>query len=198
MKQLGALTVFLLSLSYPFIFYFGREHFEFRSLLIFFAIPLLFRFVGLKKPSLKSLLILLLILLVFGFLHIQNNPQFFMFTPVLINLGLLWTFGSSLFTETCLVERFARMQSPELSLEQLAYCKRVNVLWCGIFIFNGSVALYIALINDLFLWTLYNGILGYVVIGLFGGAEYIYRHWRFRHYTGSITDPFFKKIFPEK
>ncbi len=198
MKPLTSALVFLLSLSYPFIFFFGSGHIEFRNLLLFFAVPLLLRFFSLKKPDLKSLLLLLLGGLGFAILHIQNNPQLFMFTPVLINLALLWTFGSSLFTDLCLVERFARMQSKDLSLEQVTYCKMVNLLWCGLFIFNGSVALYLALINDLVLWTLYNGILGYVIIGLFGGGEFIYRHWRFRQYTGSITDPFFKKIFPER
>jgi uncharacterized membrane protein len=141
-----------------------------------------------------SLLVLLFVILVF----LKDDIQYFMFTPVLINLGLLVIFGGSLFSSRCFVERLALLQAKELSAEELLYCRQVNYLWCLIFLINASVAGYLAWSDNLVLWTLYNGLLGYLLVGTFYGLELVYRHWRFRHYTGSLSDPLFKKFFPPK
>jgi len=198
MRQILAAIITLITIGYPFIFFFGLPHFELRTILLVLAVPLLLRFFTYKKHGIKGWLIPLIALLFFLIVLLKDSPQFFMLTPVLINLGLLTVFGGSLFTSQPLVERFARMQTQDLTTEELLYCRRINWLWCIFFLINGSIAGYLAWINDLALWTLYNGMIGYLAIGIFFGLELLYRHWRFRHYTGSWTDPFFKKLFPPK
>ena len=192
------MLVTLVTVSYPFILFFGLSYYEFRTILIFLVVPLLFRFLFLKKYRLMTVVVSLLVLLFVILIFLKDDIQYFMFTPVLINLGLLSIFGGSLFSARCFVERLALLQAKELSTEELLYCRQVNYLWCLIFLINASVAGYLAWSDNLVLWTLYNGLLGYLLVGTFYGLELVYRHWRFRHYTGSLSDPFFKKFFPPK
>lgn len=129
---------------------------------------------------------------------IWNDPIGLLIAPSLINLALLATFGSSLWTDTPMVERFARSQIEDLSDAEVRYCRRVTQVWCGFFIANGSTALYLALIRDIESWTLFTGLISYVLIGTLFGLEYVYRHWRFRRYLGAFTDPLLKWFFPPR
>ena len=198
MKQLLGFLITIVTIAYPLIFFFGLSHFNFRTLLFAIAIPLLLRFFIFGRHNLKALVFGGIALIVFALLLIQNDPRYFMLTPVAVNLGLLWTFGASLFTEQCFVERLARMQAKELSPPEISYCKVVNGLWCLFFIINATLASYIVWIDDMELWALYNGLLAYAGVGVFFTLEYLYRHWRFRRYFGAWTDPMLKKIFPEQ
>jgi uncharacterized membrane protein len=125
-----------------------------------------------------------------------NHPLGLLLTPVGVNLALLATFGHSLTTERSMVERFARLQVDSLSEAELAYCRSVTRLWCGFFAVNGGVALWLALNGPLAAWALYTGLIGYVAMGVIFTAEYLYRHWRFRRYVGSFTDPVLRRLFP--
>lgn len=95
--------------------------------------------------------------------------------PVLVNVGLLAVFGASLFTPVSMVERFARMTEPELPAVAVAYTRRVTQLWCGFFICNGTLALVAAIWASEALWSLYTGVISYLLMGLLFGGEYIYR-----------------------
>ncbi len=97
-----------------------------------------------------------------------------------------------------MVERFARSQVDDLSLAEVHYCRRVTQVWCGFFFANGSTALYLALVRDIESWTLFTGLISYVLIGTLFGCEYIYRQWRFRRYLGAFTDPLLKWFFPPR
>jgi uncharacterized membrane protein len=127
---------------------------------------------------------------------IWNDPMGLLIGPALINVALLATFGSSLWTGRPMVERFARSQIEDLSDAEVGYCRRVTQVWCGFFIINGSIVLYLAAIRDIERWTLFTGLISYGLIGALFGAEYIYRHWRFRRYLGAFTDPVLMWFFP--
>ena len=127
---------------------------------------------------------------------IWNDPMGLLIAPTLINGALLATFGGSLWAERPIVERFARIQVKDLSDAEVRYCRRVTKVWCGFFVANGSTTLYLALARDIEEWALFTGFISYVLIGLLFGAEYLYRHWRFRRYTGGFADPLLKRLFP--
>jgi uncharacterized membrane protein len=127
---------------------------------------------------------------------IWNDPTGLLIAPTLINAALLATFGASLWAERPIVERFARLQVENLSAAEVRYCRLVTRVWCVFFIANGSTALYLALARELEAWVLFTGFISYVLIGMLFGAEYIYRHWRFRRFVGGFADPLLKWFFP--
>jgi len=129
---------------------------------------------------------------------IWNDPMGLLLAPVLINVALLMSFGGSLFGARPIVERFARLQSDDLSEAEVVYCRRVTRVWCVFFVVNGSIALYLALARDIETWAFFTGFISYVLIGLLFATEYVYRHWRFRRYLGGFADPLLKWCFPPR
>lgn len=127
---------------------------------------------------------------------IWNDPMGLLITPTLINAALLATFGTSLWAERPIVERFARLQAKDLSDAEVRYCRQVTKVWCGFFVANGSTALYLALARDVETWALFTGLISYLLVGMLFGGEYIYRHWRFRRFVGGFADPLLKWFFP--
>src|SRR6185436_7648546 len=53
-------------------------------------------------------------------------------------------------------------------------------IWCLFFALNGSTALLLALAAPLAWWTLYNGLIAYLLIGALFATEWILRRRRFR------------------
>ena len=95
-----------------------------------------------------------------------------------------------------MVERFARLQNPALSPEQLRYCRRVTVIWCGFFVLNASLSAAVAVWGSLRLWSLYTGLIAYVLMGMLGGTEYVVRKIRFREYGNGLHDRLLARFFP--
>jgi uncharacterized membrane protein len=95
--------------------------------------------------------------------------------PVLVNASLLAAFGYSLRHPPSMVERFARMREPDLPPAGVAYTRRVTQVWCGFFVVNGAVCALLALTASERAWSLYTGVLSYMLMGLLFGAEYLMR-----------------------
>ena len=95
--------------------------------------------------------------------------------PVLVNGALLALFAYSLVAPPTIVERFARVQEPDLPLQAIAYARRVTQVWCGFFVINGCAALLTALYASSALWWLYNGFIAYLLIGFLFAGEYCVR-----------------------
>jgi len=47
-------------------------------------------------------------------------------------------------------------------------------------------------------WTLYTGLLAYLLVGAVFAGELTYRAWRFRRYDGDVTDVFLRRLFPPR
>ena len=73
-----------------------------------------------------------------------------------------------------LIERLARLQHPDLPPEGVIYTRRVTQVWCGFFIVNGIIALATAPCSSFEVWSLYNSLIGYILMGILGG-EYVVR-----------------------
>jgi len=95
--------------------------------------------------------------------------------PALINFGMLGLFGFSLLSPPTVIERFARIREPDLSDAGVRYTRGVTQVWCIFFIVNGSIALFTAFFTSEAIWSLYNGCIAYILIGLLFGTEYLFR-----------------------
>lgn len=95
--------------------------------------------------------------------------------PVLINCAMLAVFGYSLVSPPSMIERMARLRSPDLPPVAVAYTRRVTQIWCVFFAINGSIAFGTALWASEAVWSLYTGVIAYVLMGTLFGAEFLYR-----------------------
>lgn len=98
-----------------------------------------------------------------------------LYYPLAVSLALLCLFGWSLTRPMSLVERLARLQDPALPAAAIGYTRRVTQVWCGFFVINGALVAFTIWYGDLALWSLYNGLVSYLLMGGLMGAEYLVR-----------------------
>lgn len=126
----------------------------------------------------------------------SNNALYIKSMPVLISGALLVAFGASLRGDMPMVERFARLQDPDLTPIKQEHCRRVTIIWCVFFVFNGATAGLLALFAPVAWWATYTGGIAYALMGLLFAGEYIIRKARFREYGRAPHDRLLAKLFP--
>lgn len=104
-----------------------------------------------------------------------NNADSLRLLPVATNAICLVSFGYTLWRPPSMIERFARGFDSQLDARGVAYTRRVTQVWCGFFLANGLIALYTALATSLAVWTLYNGLLAYLLMASLLAGEYLVR-----------------------
>ncbi|MGH8160138.1 MAG: hypothetical protein ACREPQ_18645 [Rhodanobacter sp.] len=95
--------------------------------------------------------------------------------PVLISALLLVAFGLSLIYGPPIVERIARLREPNLPPAAVRYTRAVTWVWVAFFAFNGSMSVALALWAPLSWWTLYNGLIAYLIMGTLFAVEWLLR-----------------------
>lgn len=101
-------------------------------------------------------------------------------TPVATNAALLVSFGLTLRRGSMpMIERFARLQEPDLDRDQRAWCRLWTWIWCAFFVANGAAAAAFAVWAQLEWWALYNGMICYGLIGTLFAVEWLLRRRRF-------------------
>ena len=95
--------------------------------------------------------------------------------PVLVNAAFLAAFAYSLASPPSMIERMARLTEPDLPPAAIAYTRVVTQVWCGFFVVNGSIALGTAIWASPAVWSLYNGVIAYGLMGLLFAGEYLVR-----------------------
>jgi uncharacterized membrane protein len=120
---------------------------------------------------------LVLVALVF----VTDNPVFAKIYPVLVSLALLAVFTFSLVKVPTVIFRIASLKEKSFREEgpgrdrAESYCRKVTVVWCAFFVVNGSIALFTALWASPIAWTIYNGFISYILIGVLFVGEMIVR-----------------------
>ncbi len=172
-KALGLLGA-LLALAYPLLVYLSLGHAPTEALAALLLIVALIR--GVSAYNAPGISLQVIILIVFaGILYIQKQADLLRYYPVLINLAMLGVFASSLIRGPSLIERLARLSEPDLPASGVIYTRRVTQVWCVFFIGNGSIALWTARYASWENWTLYNGLIAYLLMGGLMAGEWILR-----------------------
>ena len=167
------------TLAYPPAVYFGLHHLPPQALAVALAALIGLRLLldrrGHWLPVGAALLVFSLVAV------LRGDAVTLRFYPVLVNLAMLVLSAASLYRPPSLIERLARLREPDLPPEGVRYTRRVTQVWCVFFVVNGSVALYTALFTSLAAWTLYNGLLAYLLMGTVFAVELLCRtHFRKR------------------
>ena len=163
---------FVFILLYPFCIFLMLKRglsLRFMSLLLFVLILSSFLRSG-KKVFLYVGFVLITGLLLF------NNDLFLRLYPVCMNFIVCLSFWLSL-REKPLVTLFAEKMGHKPDKNMLSYTKKATIAW-AIFMTVNTVVSIITLFTNLWFWTLYNGLISYILIGIMFIAEYLIRRRR--------------------
>ena len=173
------LATALILLAWPFFVWFGLAHNSLHWLLPLITVLLIFRLCQAQgKPGpmrfvMQGVALAGIALCIVS--YVLKAYQWLMFYPVAVNLVMLIVFGGSLWSSMPIVERLARLREPDLPPSGVLYTRRVTQVWCVFFILNGSVALFTVLYGDVRLWTLWNGMISYLLMGMLMVCEWLMR-----------------------
>jgi uncharacterized membrane protein len=129
---------------------------------------------------------------------VTDDARLLLAVPVLVNAALFAAFGRTLLGGPTMVETFARLRVPDLPEDEVRYCRGVTRIWCVFFAANAGVSLWLMLERDVWLWTLYTGFVAYVLVGLLFSVEFVVRARRFGRYQGTLLEPLFRRVFPQR
>jgi uncharacterized membrane protein len=97
--------------------------------------------------------------------------------PIVVNVGMLTAFSATLCGGgPSMIEKIARLRRPDLDAGAIRYTRRVTQLWCAFFVMNGAVSAAFAWWGSREQWAVYNGVVTYVLIGVFIVGELAWRH----------------------
>ncbi|MBL4851596.1 MAG: hypothetical protein JKY90_04860 [Gammaproteobacteria bacterium] len=181
----GAQAVLLvITLTYPFVVYWGLNNYGPAVLAAVLFLLLLLRFLFFRRQGWGqgALLIFFAIFcaVVIGF----DSENLLRYYPVLMSLAVAVVFVLSLTSEMTVIERFARLSGQPPPNYAKTYLRNLTKIWSGLLVLNAFVAGYSACCMSLQSWTLYNGILSYVFFALFMVLELIYRQFYKRKCIG--------------
>lgn len=171
--------------AYPLIVYIGRDRIEARTLavvlmgLAVMRLLLVKRVGGWAERMPQTRLMIAALLVICSVTVFSNSPDFLRYYPVFINIIMFMFFFASLLHPPSVIEKIARLQTPDLPESGVRYTRKVTMVWCAFFVFNGTMALYTSLRTNIGFWTVYNGLISYCLMGvLFVGEYAIRRHVR--------------------
>jgi uncharacterized membrane protein len=199
-KRILGLILALVGLLYPLLIYFEVNVYFSRTLALLIGLSFAGNFLAQRRRVNQGRFLILccLMFLIYAAVIFISSSLFVVYLPFLISISLLSSFVYSLLYPPNAIELFARALVPDLSSAEVIYCRHVTLIWIVFFLLNGITAFYTACCASLGAWTLYNGLVAYVVMGVLFAMELGYRSWRFRRYVGLPTDVIFKKLFPPR
>ena len=98
--------------------------------------------------------------------------------PPLVSLCLAATFAWSLAHPPTAIERIARLTTPDLSPDAIAYTRTVTKVWTIFFLANAAIASACAVWFPVAIWTLWTGLVSYLLIGILFAGELVVRRRR--------------------
>ncbi|MDE1221387.1 hypothetical protein L9W97_09625 [Vibrio aestuarianus] len=179
MRQLLTVLSAIVLLAYPFAVYLGINEFGLQTVGILLACIFGLRIVAGQQAKIQELKQLAwisgligLTLAILGIVFKQHG--WLLFYPVVVNVCMLSVFALSLKQKQTIIERLARLQEPDLPQSGIAYTRTVTKVWCVYFIFNGVIALFTCF-QSIEIWTLYNGLISYLLAGAIFAGEWLVR-----------------------
>ncbi|NOV29615.1 hypothetical protein [Methylomonas sp. ZR1] len=166
---IGAATV-----SYPFLIWFSADYFQPRSMALGLAGLFLLRYWLQKQRKSAGIAESRLILACALFLllgALVNDAGWLLAYPVFVSLLFFAVFAFSLIHPPTVVERLARLEFPDLPAHGVLYTRKVTLIWSVFFLGNAAISLLTICYGDRWLWSLYNGCISYVLMGLLMAAE---------------------------
>jgi uncharacterized membrane protein len=172
MRRLTGQGLLLVGFLYPFAVYFGKDSVTPRHLALLLGAIWLLR-CAFARPGHR--LVCVPALAFCALVASIDTPALLRWYPVLVNAAMLVTFAWSLRFGMPVVERLARLREPALPPRGVAYTRKVTQAWVIFFLLNGGIAAVLTVSAPLSWWTLYNGVIAYVLMALLFIGEWLVR-----------------------
>ncbi len=157
--------------AYPFLLWFYKDAYLVEILLFMALLWATKWFIGRKISD------ILLAMLFLALALIKSEFLIYLY-PVIINLSFLAIFASSLNGEA-IITKFAKISAKKqgkiLDENALNYTRKLTILWCVFFVLNALVCVILASFSNKAAWTIYTGVISYVLIGILFFGEMIFR-----------------------
>ena len=167
---------------YPVIVFFGLTYLNVRWTALLLIVLLGRRFIAAifasKETSVPVIIQIAATGGLIGGAGISNSEIFLRFTPFLISLVFFAQFAFSL-RSTPIIERFARLQRPDLPPDHVKYCGALTKVWLLVFAGNSALVLAAAFVESKGLWAVLVAPVSYDYLGTFLASEYVFRKRRF-------------------
>ncbi len=114
------------------------------------------------------------------FCFFTQEKAFLKLYSVAVSLVFLLAFGGTLLFPPSMAFRFACVADRSIpgsfcEPKIKRYCRKVTTIWCAFFVLNGSVSIVTVFFASDRVWTVYNGGISYVLIGLLFTVEFLVR-----------------------
>jgi uncharacterized membrane protein len=171
-KNIALGFVFLL---YPFIVFIGLKWFEPSILGLVLVCLALTRYCFSRNkvpiPLMKIVGINAILLLSFS--AFANSAFLLKLYPVVMSFSFFSVFIYSYIKPPSVITLIASKRS-KLTENSLVYTRKITLVWCVFFVFNGGIALWTIFQSDEY-WAIYNGVISYVLVGILFACEWLVR-----------------------
>lgn len=150
------------------------------------------------REHVRAALRLPLVALVFAVLGALTRERvLLLLMPSLTQLGFAWVFLSTLRVGRMpLIERFARMQKPELDPLECAHCRFFTGVWGLGMVLSAAVGVVLAVQAPMWVWAAFAGIGSYAFVAVLFAVEYLVRAVRFRRHGDNALQRTLRRISP--
>lgn len=186
MPQKAATLIFAtLSVLYPCLVYFGLQHWSYRIFGFFIIGVGVAKFWLSRSGDGRSDWVVLAVTLICG-VAIWAFPSELAVKlyPVAISVLVGSLFALSLRHRESLIGKIARLRGAQMTPAAVRYTRNLTAIWAILLYANALVALYLARFGTTEAWTLYCGLLSYLILGGFMGGEFLYR----QHYMRRLGE----------
>jgi len=165
---------------YPLLIYFGLQTVDPRWLTLLVLLLAARHIMGkFFPPALRAAWGFCVLLLV-GITLVTGSEAGLLLYPVLMNALMFMLFFGSWLKPPTVIETFARMREPQLPERAIAYTRKLTLVWCAFFVANGAIALLTLRLSREW-WTLYNGLISYLLLGTLFFGELLFRRRLLAH-----------------
>ncbi|AYA65534.1 hypothetical protein [Alteromonas sp. RKMC-009] len=182
-KDLIPLLFVLVSVAYPFVVWLNIDTIDPRWFGAVLLLVSIFRLVvaGRSRKTSDWLMTAVIALYCAGVIFL-NSEILLKCYPVIMSAGMGLLFLISLLDEHTLIERFARAGGHNPPAQAKGYLRALSLAWGLLLLLNAAVAAWTAWFSSLAVWTLYNGLLSYLIFAVFVVAELLFRrHYKKKH-----------------
>jgi len=133
-----------------------------------------------------------------GLAVVTDQLVFLQLLPALVYLYLIWIFARSLEQPVSIIGQMARRVAPKAPDFIDPYCRKLTLVWCGVFAVNAAGISGFALAGRYDAWAWYSGAFSYFFMAAFQAIEFVVRKLWFRHYGRGPLDRVFARLFPSE
>ncbi len=180
----------IIGVLYPFVVWFGLSIVSPFVIGVFILVLLLARliFTYVKGGDKADVIAILAVIVGLSGIFAVDQMMAVRSYPILLSLMLAIVFSVSMLRPPTVIERVARLIEPDLNARGVRYTRKVTGVWIGFFLFNALVSAATAFHGDMKIWTLYNGMISYMLAGTLFGFEYLIRQQVKQSHKGPVGE----------